>query len=121
MEKIFYLAQIFGGLSILGHIFLILSSIAILFSCLAISFDEDWYEEYPKKIFRIITPIFIVSLLLTIFVPSKRTFLLMMGGKAVDSIVEDKPKVKEIPGNTLDLLNEYIKAETEKIKSKNEN
>ena len=119
MEKIFYLAQICEGLSITGHIFLVISGAAIFISLIGITMAEDWSEEYPKKIFRAITPIFIVSLLLTIFVPSKRTFLLMMGGKAVDAIVEDKPELKELPGNTLDLLNEYIKAETEKIKNKN--
>ena len=44
----------------------------------------------------------------------------MVGGKAVDSIVEKNPEVKELPENTLNLLNEYIKAETEKVKAKNE-
>lgn len=57
-----------------------------------------------------------VALLITVFTPTKQTYLFMCGGAAVDSIVEDNPEVKELPGNTLNLLNEYIKLETEKIK-----
>ena len=42
----------------------------------------------------------------------------MVGGSAVDKVVENNPEIKEIPGNTIDLLNEYIKAQTENIKAK---
>ena len=44
----------------------------------------------------------------------------MVGGKAVDTLV-DKTSIEEIPGNTIDLLNEYIKAETDGIRQRNHN
>jgi hypothetical protein len=55
---------------------------------------------------------------MVVFIPEKKTFLFMVGGKAVDTLV-DKTNIEEIPGNTINLLNEYIKAETEGIKQRN--
>lgn len=40
----------------------------------------------------------------------------MMGGKVVDTTIENNPEIKELPGNTINLLNEFIEAETDKIR-----
>jgi hypothetical protein len=125
MEKIFYLAQVFQGLNVVGTVFLVMSTIAI---CVLIPLkystldpDEDSDTRTWKTITRWIRrswSILIVSILMVVFIPEKKTFLFMVGGKAVDTLV-DKTNIEEIPGNTINLLNEYIKAETEGIKQRN--
>lgn len=122
MEKIFYLAQVCGSLSALSKVIMIISTIvcvlsAILYCCA----NEDYDETEVKvcsKLCKISLLFVIISTLLVVFVPDKKTFLFMVGGYVVDSVVEDHPNVKEIPGNTLDLLNEYIKTTTEELKYK---
>ena len=42
----------------------------------------------------------------------------MMGGRVVDQAITENPDIKQIPANTLDLLNEYIKLETEKVRER---
>lgn len=53
-----------------------------------------------------------------IFVPNKRTYLFMVAGRGIDNVVSSNPGIKDIPANTLELLNEYIKLETEEIREK---
>lgn len=125
MEKIFYLAQVFQGLNVVGTVFLVMSTLAI---CILIplkysNFDPD--EDSDTNVWKTLTrwikrswAVLVVSILMVVFIPEKKTFLFMVGGKAVDTLV-DKTNIEEIPGNTIDLLNEYIKAETENVKIRN--
>ena len=120
MEKLFYLAQVFDGLNIVGTVFLFLSAIALTVAVITklVNYDpEDEEWEMLTKWSRKFAWILVISIMIEIFVPSKRTYLFMIGGKAVDTLV-DQTNIGEIPGNTINLLNEYIKAETENVKTK---
>lgn len=124
MEKIFYLAQILGGLNTVSIVLLVCSFILLITTLIvwAIGFcecDSDLTNASKKLIKPAVIGI-IVGALLNIFVPSKETFLFMVGGKVVDSAIANKPEIKELPENTLNLLNEYIKTATEKLKTKND-
>lgn len=124
MERIFYLAQVFGGLNTLCVVLVSLLTTTFIFVVIGVIASKNEGDEIPKevtKMFRTILLIIFISILGVIFIPTKKTFLFMVGSRAVDSIVEENPKVKELPENTINLLNEYIKAETEKVKAKNEN
>jgi hypothetical protein len=44
----------------------------------------------------------------------------MSGGRAIDNAINASPEIKELPENTLMLLNEYIKTATENIKKDKE-
>ena len=121
MEKLFYLAQVFDGLNIVGTVFLVLSAGCLLGVILTklIQYepgDEEWdmMTRWSHKLAWTLA----VSIMLVVFIPTKKTYLFMIGGKAVDTLV-DETNIDEIPGNTIDFLNEYIKAETENIKNKN--
>lgn len=121
MEKLFYLAQVFDGLNIVGTIFLFLSVIALTIVIIykLVEFDPDDEEwEMLTKWSHKFAWILVISIMIEIFVPTKRTYLFMICGKAVDTLV-DQTNIEEIPGNTINLLNEYIKAETENVKNKN--
>ena len=132
MEKLFYYAQLIDGAHILCTVLLALSSFAFLVTFIAtmvnvrehdaVEFSESTrlgaiasYRAFRKWAYRTFA-LAIFCALFVIFVPSKKTFLFMIGGSAVDKVVANNPEVKEIPGNTLELLNEYIKAETVKLR-----
>lgn len=123
MEKIFYFAQVFNGINTLSIILIVVSivSIFILGSCLIceISLDEDIVLGLKRALKHSIITCIIGALGL-VFCPTKQTYLFMVGGRVVNELVENNPTIKEIPGNTIDLLNEYIKLETEKIRNKRE-
>lgn len=121
MEKIFYLAQVFNGLNTLGIVLIVVFTVAlaVFIPVKYCNFDPEDHEwnALTKWIKRSWWIVFIASLLV-IFVPEKKTFLFMVGGKAVDSLV-DHTDIEEVPSNTINLLNEYIKAETERVKERN--
>ena len=124
MEKLFYLAQIFGNLHSASIALFIASLIflgilLIVWGAASCDLDEDTVK-ISKKMIKPTLICVIVGALLNIFVPSKETFLFMMGGKVVDSAISNNPEIKELPENTLNLLNEYIKSITKDIESKTE-
>lgn len=121
MERIFYLAQIFNGLHTLGIVLIVVFTFALTVFipfkyCNFDPEDHEWdtLSKWIKRSWWIVS----IACLLVIFVPEKKTFLFMVGGKAVDSLV-DHTDIEEVPGNTINLLNEYIKAETERVKERN--
>ena len=124
MEKIFYLAQIFGNLHTVGVVIFIISMFALVFAFVfwACTADNDSEEEEHHAAWKVITlslyPL-LISLLVMTFVPKEKTYLLMVGGRTVDHAIQSNPEIKELPGKTLHLLNEYIEAETIKIQRDN--
>jgi Na+-driven multidrug efflux pump len=126
MERMFYLAELIGNLD------KACTAIAIIFS---IGMTVGWigrvissccsdYTEDDKKAFKQVSKystIFgIIFILAALILPSKDTYLLMMGGRVVDLTIEDNPQIKEIPEKTIDLLNAWIEEETKNIKEENE-
>ena len=143
MEKIFYLAQVIGGLqTMFGIILGICMAVAIFVTIGAIVMAQDhdnpeenhgfstkeardaYVEEslltYKalKKWATILWTVVFISACVKIFVPNKQTFLFMVGGAVVDNAIEHKPEIKELPENTLNLLNEYIKEATDDVRLK---
>lgn len=122
MEKIFYLAQVFNGLNIVSNILLILLGITAIGMTIYCCSECDPEYEPDKRFFKVTRRLWVglaIAILGVIFVPSKQTYLFMVGGRVVDKTIENNPQIKDIPGNTLDLLNEYIKTSTEKLREKN--
>jgi hypothetical protein len=121
MEKIFYLAQVFNGLNTLGIVFLVVFTLALVV-CIPLKYsqyepeDAEWnvLSRWIRRSWWVVA----IASMLVIFVPEKKTFLFMVGGKAVDELV-DNTNIEEVPSNTINLLNEYIKAETEKVRERN--
>lgn len=122
MERMFYLAELIGNLDKLCIAIAILFSIAMTVGWIGrvISSCCSDYTEGDKKAFKQVSKystIFgIVFILAALILPSKNTYLLMMGGKVVDMTIENNPQLKEIPGKTIDLLNAWIEEETRNIK-----
>ena len=122
IEKLFYLAKVFDGLNVVFQVFLVLSAILFVVAtviALANYYDGGEEAEYYKtgsKWAKILFPILLLNIGAYIFTPDKETFLFMMGGKVVDTTIQNNPEIKELPGNTINLLNEFIEAETDKIR-----
>lgn len=122
MERMFYLAELIGNLDKACSAIAIIFSIAMAIGWIGrvISTVGEDYTEGDKKAFKQVSKystIFgIIFILAALILPSKNTYLLMMGGKVVDMTVENNPQLKEIPGKTIDLLNAWIEEETKNIK-----
>ena len=119
MEKIFYLAQVVNGLSTVFTVFLIISSVISVILLIGYACEKSEGNKEADSLLKIVKKVlvvFIISLVGAVFVPSKETFLFMVGGSVVDQAMEHKPEIKELPENTLELLNEYIKTATDKVR-----
>ena len=129
MEKIFYLAQVMDGIRTIAIIALAVCGLFAFIGCIICSCnDTDEYGSlkdndllFPKWIKKTLPRWLIMvafAALTLIFVPNKRTYLFMVAGRGIDNVVSSNPGIKDIPANTLELLNEYIKLETEEIREK---
>ena len=124
MEKIFYYASVFETFRIIAGLILAIGLIAFIgFFIYAI----DEYVHYGKnedlsffiKADALCLLIVLFSSLIVVFIPSRETYLLMKGGKVVDTAINNNEDLKNIPENTLNLLNEYIKTVTEELSEEN--
>lgn len=115
MEKIFYLAQLFGAINTISAVLIGISLFALL--CLVIwYFSEGYYDpaDYEeddakvcKKWIRTSLIVTIIATLISTFTPSKQTYLFMVGGHALEEIANNE-KVQERASHTIDLLDQYL-------------
>ena len=130
MERMFYIAELVGSINLFCTIAAVLFGISTVAGwigrAIINALDSNTYSNYAeeKRVWKMVSKW--ATILLTIFtisatiIPSKKTYLLMMGGKVVDMTVENNPQLKEIPGKTIDLLNAWIEEETKSLVEKNE-
>lgn len=115
MEKIFYLAQIFGAINALSVTIIVLSLLALLFFAVWY-FSDGLYEPSVyneddanacKKWMKKSVILAVVGILAATFTPSKQTYLFMVGGHALEEIANNE-KVQERASHTIDLLDQYL-------------
>lgn len=127
MEKIFYLASIFEGLKALVTVLEILGGVVIVvlgFMYFQAKVNNNCTKEDDKLMKKILRPtiiIVVVSVLVDIFVPGRKTYLLMSAGKVVDKVAKDDPNVKDIPKNTIQLLDSFLQSELQKLEDNKNN
>lgn len=127
MEKIFYLASIFEGLKALVTVLEILGGVVIVvlgFMYFQAKVNNNCTKEDDKLMKKILRPtiiIVVVSVLVDIFVPGRKTYLLMSAGRIVDKAAENDPKVKDIPENTIQLLGSFLQSELQKLEDNKNN
>ena len=121
MDKIFYLAKVFGSIHTIFGIILALGLIALTTTAIWYFADLKYLDEEDadmfKKFIRGSIIATIISALVCIFVPDKETYLFIAGGKAVEAVAKNE-NVQETAGKTLNLLNEYIEYKTEEVREK---
>ena len=124
MEKLFYFGHVFNSLNILCAIVLVIS-VTLFAIFIGLGYSEAGEYGHDDKdaknyfhVARMAGVALLISALGLVFCPTKQTYLFMMGGRVVDQAITENPDIKQIPANTLDLLNEYIKLETEKVRER---
>lgn len=129
MERMFYISELVGSIDLFCTIAAALFGFATVAGWIgraAINAQNNNYSNYAeeKKVWKMVskwaTILLIIFTITATIIPSKKTYLLMMGGKVVDMTVENNPQLKEIPGKTIDLLNAWIEEETKSLVEKNE-
>lgn len=115
MEKIFYIAHILGTLNTLAAV-IIAFAIAALICFVVWYFSDGLYEpdDYEqdeartcKKCLKASIVTLVLSVLAVIFVPSKQTYLFMVGGHALEEIAKNE-RVQERASHTIGLLDQYL-------------
>ena len=112
MEKIFYLAQVFGCISNLAGIMCAISIAAVIgigiwYCTDGMYYDEDKESKIIKKNLKRSVIALIISTIVAVFVPSKQTYLFMVGGQALEEIASNE-KVQEKASKAVNLLEEYL-------------
>lgn len=116
MDKIFYLAQVFNSINVIAIVVVIVSIVclgSIAFYWIIDTYMDEDEVENCKKAMRIFSILAVVSSLIVTFVPSRETYLLMKGGKAIEAIASNE-KVQETAGKTLDFINSWLDEHTNK-------
>lgn len=97
-----YLLSVVSTLKIIALVFVVITGVATLISCV-ISDASD--HRAASKTFKFVSPVFIISLILTIFCPSKPELYMIFGvGSAIDYL-QSSDAAKQLPDKTLNVLN----------------
>ena len=122
MEKIFYTAHILDTLNTFLIIFWVVALIvfAVFFVEMVVEYDsygrnDEDFKFYQKGALWSLLAAIILGCGV-IVTPDKETYLLMTGGRVVDYTIDNNPEIKEIPENTISLVNEYLKTVTNELK-----
>lgn len=67
---------------------------------------NDWIERNNVKTWAVCLGV--ISLFITIFVPSKKELILIYGGGTILEYVQNNPQAKELPDNVIKYLNDYL-------------
>ena len=125
MQHIFYLANVLGALSriftFFFALFLIITVVLIIGTY--INTHECGKDDEDTVILRKwairSSIILVISLLGHVFTPDKDTYLLMKGGEIVEEAYKNSSDLQELPKNTAEFLNEYVKTLTKELKDAN--
>lgn len=119
MDKFFYWAEVMDGLKIFCLTVGIISIIAFIVFGIAMIIEYDDYRDkdsnygFYKKFANKLFVICVLSWLITIFLPSKKTIYLMRGFGALEECVKNADAEK-IPEKTIRLLDKYLEEELKK-------
>lgn len=111
MNEIYWITAL-GNLSCAVKIILVLSiiilAVLILLYIFAWSDDEEDICKSLKKLIKYFIPIFIISLLLSIFVPSKKDMLLIYEVGGTVDYIKQNDKAKQLPDKCINALDACV-------------
>jgi hypothetical protein len=109
MEKIIYITELIGYLNIFFDAVALIGWIFFAFD-FGISADCDMLN-YPeiKKQLRVLFSVAMISTLVVILIPSKKTYLRMHAAEVIVELRENSYWEKALPEETVKIVNEWVK------------
>lgn len=104
-----YLLSVLSTLKIIALVFVVVTGVATFISGVGkvITDPVEDASDYKSasKAFKLASPIFVISLILTLFCPSKPELYMIFGvGSAIDYL-QSSDAAKQLPDKTLNVLN----------------
>lgn len=113
MDEMYWITRV-DGLLVFGKSIAALSLIVIVCCSLVyITIDDDLNEEKRiiSKTWKVSITTLVFSLLVVLFVPSKKELYLIYGLDSVIEYMRGSDKMEEIPDKAIDAIMEYLKEE----------
>ena len=108
MNELYWITRC-DGICTVAIIFLVLSAIALSLALLGYFVGEDEKDKkITKKVFKISIPIFTVSMLLVVFVPTTKEALLIYGVGGTMDYVKSNPTAKKLPDKCINALDKWV-------------
>ena len=104
-----YLISVVGSLSLVSILFTVVSGFLYVLLTVAAEANRKYKDDFEAmmRVRKPIGPIFIISLMLSVFCPSKREmYMIFSVGKVMDYLQESEV-AQQIPEKTLNMLNKW--------------
>lgn len=117
-----YWLSVLGNISVTAEVFLVISSIALAASTIGmvVSMASDEMETFNivKKVLKVTIPIFVISLLLKIFIPSTKDLYIIYGVGSTIDYLKSNPTAKQLPDKYINLLDAWAEEMIDEQKDK---
>lgn len=120
MNEFYWLTRL-DGICVFMTVMLIISAIASVAFAVAYFFeslkeDEEYMSNIPGKMLKIFIPIFLLSAVARVFIPSTNEALMIWGIGGTIDYIKGNEKIKQIPDKCIDALDMWVNRLTEKEK-----
>jgi hypothetical protein len=86
----------------------------IVFCVALIGYYSDDEKTISANLIKKVTPILVISLLLTVFVPTKKDLLLIYGVGCTIDYIKSNETARQLPNKCIEALNNWVKSLNEK-------
>lgn len=120
MNEFYWLTRL-DGICVFMNVMLIISAIASVAFAVAyflesMGEDEEYMSNIPGKMLKIFIPIFLLSAVARVFIPSTNEALMIWGIGGTIDYIKGNEKIKQIPDKCIDALDMWVNRLTEKEK-----
>lgn len=120
MNEFYWLTRL-DGICVFMTVMLIISTIAsaaffVAYFLESLEEDEEYMSNIPGKMLKIFIPIFLLSAVARVFIPSTNEALMIWGIGGTIDYIKGNEKIKQIPDKCIDALDMWVNRLTEKEK-----
>lgn len=120
MNEFYWLTRL-DGIRVIMDVMLIIGAIASVVFAVAyfiesLEKDEEYVSNKPGKMLKIFIPIFLLSAVARVFIPSTNEALMIWGVGGTIDYIKGNEKIKQIPDKCIDALDMWVNRLTEKEK-----
>lgn len=120
MNELYWLTRL-DGIRVFMNVMLIMGAIvsvvfAVAYFIESLEEDEEYMSNKPGKMLKIFIPIFLLSAVARVFIPSTNEALMIWGIGGTIDYIKGNEKIKQIPDKCIDALDMWVNRLTEKEK-----